>query len=160
MGAGFQQDSVRVVIAKVIQTDGLGGGGEVDARRGGGLRNFTTGDGDLIVKVARTQALEEKTGPPSLADDQLVDADPTDSGRLDAVEVGLVSIQGQVIDRRVAGTAGNFDEACCGAGGGCGDRCVRGPGQTHFGSEDEGTGGDQIFGIGFQIDNEKLISLI
>ena len=37
VGAGLQQDSVRVVVAKIVEAGGLGSGGEVDAGRGCGV---------------------------------------------------------------------------------------------------------------------------
>ena len=155
VGAGFQKDSVRVVVAKIIEAGGLGGGGKVDAGRGWSLRNFATGHGDLVVKVGRPQALEENSILSGLADEELVNADSVDSWRLDAVQVRLIAVEGQKIHGRVAGAPHDFDEACCSAGRGCNDRCIGSPRQTHFRSKNQGTGGDQIFGIGFQIDDDK-----
>jgi len=115
VGTGFHQNSVRVVVAKIIEAGGLGGGGKVDAGRGWSLRNFATGHGDLVVKVGRPQALEENSILSGLADEELVNADSVDSWRLDAVQVRPIAVEGQKIHGRVAGTSSDFDEACCGA---------------------------------------------
>ena len=50
--AGFEQNAVGVVIAKVIQAGGLGGVGKVDASCRAGFGNFTTGDGDFVIENA------------------------------------------------------------------------------------------------------------
>lgn len=88
--------------------------------------------------------------------DELVEVDPVDSRRLDAVERGLIAIQGQEIHGGIAGAVSDFDQAGGGGGVGSGDRCVGGTGQAHFGSKSEGIIRHLISGSRFEVNNYEI----
>ena len=160
MGAGFEQHAVGVVIAKVIQAGGLGGVGKMNAGCRAGFGNFTAGDGDFVVEGVCAKALQKNTVFSGFTNDELVEIDPVDSPRLDAVERGLIAIQGQEIHGGIAGAVGDFDQAGGGGGGGGGDRCVRGTGQAHFGSKSEGIGRHLIGCLRFEVDDQKTRGVV
>ena len=160
MRAGFEQNAVGVVIAKVIQAGGLGGVGKVDAGCRAGFGNFTAGDGDFVVEGVCAKALQQNTVFSGFTNDELVEIDPVDSLCLDAVERGLIAIQGQEIHGGIAGAVGDFDQAGGGGGVGSGDRCVGGTGQAHFGSKSEWIGRDLIGRSRFEVDDQKTRGVV
>jgi len=156
VGAGFQKDAVGVVIAKVIQAGGLGGVGKMDAGCRAGFGNFTAGDGDFVIESTCTQALHKDSVFSGFTDDELVEIDPVDARRLDAVERSLIAVQGQEIYGGKAGAVGDFDQACGSGGRGGGDRCVGCTGQTHFGSKSEGIIRYLIGGSRFEVNQYEI----